>query len=305
MSAGEPQPPRLIDAHHHLWDLGSMRYPWLQDGPPVEEDRSGLAPIRKDYLVDAFRADAADVALVGSVHVEAAHDPSCPVLETQWLDRQAQATGLPTAIVAHARLEDARLANVLEDHAHSPRLRGIRQMLNWEPDEPIAARPDLLGDPAWEAGLDMLAERGLLFDLQVFPSQLRQAADVVERHPEVTFVLNHGGYLQRRTPERTRMWTEGIRRLGQLPNTAVKASSYASVEPSYSPDGLRRFLGELRSAFGPSRVLFGSNFPVDSRFIGYGEQVAAHARAVADWDPADQDRYFFANATELYRLPSS
>lgn len=300
----EELPSRFIDAHHHLWDLRNMRYPWLQDGPPIEEDTSGLAPIRRDYLPCDFRSDTAWLPLVASVHVEAAHDPESPVRETQWLDRTAAHERVPTVIVAFARLEDPGLEELLDAHARSPRLRGIRQMLNWEPQERVAERPDLLTDARWESGLALLAERGLVFDLQVFPSQLQQAADVVARNSDVTFVLDHGGYLQPRNPKRSRVWRDGIRQLAESPNVFVKASSFASVDPAYAASGLRSFLDELREVFGPNRVMFGSNFPVDRRFIGYREQVEAHAAVTRGWGERDRDRYFFANAADVYRIES-
>src|SRR5690606_11222485 len=123
----------LVDAHHHLWDLSHGRYPWLQDGPPVEEDSSGLASIRQNYLPADYLRDTENVRILGTVHVEAASDPERPVAETRWLAATRKRTGTPSAIVAFARLEQPDLDDVLTAHSRTPEVRGIRQMLNWEP----------------------------------------------------------------------------------------------------------------------------------------------------------------------------
>lgn len=297
------RPSRIIDAHHHLWDLERHRYPWLQDGPPPEEDDSGLAPIRATHLPVHYREAAEQAPIFGTVHVEAAHDPAHPAVETSWVDGTADREGFPQALVAFARLQAADAPAVLEAHGRSRRLRGIRQMLNWEPGEEIAERPDLLDDPAWLAGLELLTEHGLSFDLQLFPSQLARAAEVVGDHPGVLFVLNHGGYLQEANPPRTATWRHGMMLLAQNSNLVVKASSYGSIDPRFDPEGLRWYLSELAEIVGPERMLWGSNFPVEKRHIGFGEQLEAYLRITEDWSAPDVDAFYARNALAVYRIP--
>ncbi|WP_022872968.1 amidohydrolase family protein [Nesterenkonia alba] len=281
-----PQPQRIVDAHHHLWDIERNRYPW---------DFS--------YLAQDYTADVGAAPVVGTVHVEAAHDPHHPVAETRWLEEVAQHSGFPQAIVAYAPLESAALRQLLDDHAAaSPRLRGIRQMLNWEPQDQIARRPGLLDDPAWEAGLDELARRELSFDLQVFPSQLQRAAEVVAAHPEVLFILNHGGYLQQATDERDDLWRAGLRALAASENVVVKASAYGSVEPAFSEEGLTRYVTELAEVFGVERLLWGSNVPVEKQHVSFTNQLDAFLRVTADWSVTERAAFYAENALRIYRI---
>lgn len=300
-------PDRLVDAHHHLWDLGRNRYPWLQDGPPIDEDTSGLAAIRRDYLPGDYLRDTATTRILASVHVEAASDPDDPVRETRWVEEMATESGVPSAIVAFARLERPGLEALLDTHGRTAALRGIRQMLNWEPEEQVAERAGILDDPRWAEGLDALIERDLSFDLQVFPSQLLRAVEVLETRPDLRVVLDHGGFLQEGTPERWRTWEAGIRRLARLPNVTVKVSSYLSVDPRIDRpgwhDGLQRFVDALAAAFGPDRMMFGSNLPVDGRFASFERIVASVARATCGWSPRDRDALFVDVARRVYRIP--
>src|SRR3954449_7716101 len=117
--------PRIIDAHHHLWDLRVNRYPWLTDA-----NREMLigdpAPIAKNYLVSEFLADSARQNVVKSVHLEAGHSGDDPVLETAWLQSVADdpaSRGFPHAIVAFANLADADLERTLERHRQYPNVR--------------------------------------------------------------------------------------------------------------------------------------------------------------------------------------
>ena len=125
----------IIDAHHHLWDLGLGKHAWLSPEPGREMVFGDPSPLYRDYLPADLRRDAAGQSLAGSVHVEAGWDRADPVGETRWLDGLAAATGLPTALVVYAPLDDPRVQGVLEAHlAASPRVRGVRFILSWHED---------------------------------------------------------------------------------------------------------------------------------------------------------------------------
>src|SRR5260370_41682788 len=120
----------VADAHHHLWDLKALRYPWLQ-GPPGAEGFSGdTSPIRRDYSIDDFLADSRGSGVVRSVHVQAEADPSDPVAETRWLQRIADAHGFPHDLVAFVALDKKDAETILEGHCQYANMGGIRQLLN-------------------------------------------------------------------------------------------------------------------------------------------------------------------------------
>ncbi|UNX54299.1 amidohydrolase family protein [Georgenia sp. TF02-10] len=296
-------PRRVVDAHHHLWNLETGRYPWLQGPRQDKEDTTGIGPFQHNYLPADLLADVGPVPLVSSVHVEAAWDADSATEETRWLAAVAHQHGFPQAIVAGIQLERPDAADLLEQHLAAAPVRGVRQMLDWDPRPGATVQPPrLMEDPAWLHGLSLLAPRGLSFDLQVLPQQLAQAADVAARFPETAFVLNHGGYHAQRDDETERAWRAGIARLALLPNVTVKSSGYDAVDPTWEPAAFRDYLRALVEEFGPSRVMFASNFPIDRRTIGYADLVAMCAWALDDLSEDELDAYFARNAARTYRI---
>lgn len=295
-------PPRVVDAHHHLWDLGTGRYPWLQGPRQSPDDLSGIGPFQRTYRVGDLLAAAAGVPLIASVHVEAAWDADSPTQETRWLQSVAGDTGFPQAIVAAAHLEDPHAARILDEHLASENVRGVRQMLDWDPRPGAAQPPKLLGDPDWVAGLALLAPRNLSFDLQVLPNQLGAAARVVRRYPDTVFILDHGGYHMARDPAAECTWRAGIQLLAACPNVCVKTSGYDAVDRSWAPAGFRMFIRTLVEAFGPDRTMFASNFPIDARGIHFPQLVALCRWALDDLTKEERDAFFAATAAQIYRL---
>lgn len=292
---------RIVDAHHHLWDLGLNCYPWLQGPRQDPADVTGIGSLQDNYLVEDLRADTVGLPLRASVHVEAAHESSDPVRETRWLQCQSDTEGLPTAIVAAAVLEEPGVEEILDAHLEYPAVRGVRQMLDRNRFTGASEESALMEDPTWLRGLDLLVERGLSFDLQVLPSQLPTAARLAADYPSLVFVLNHGGYHVPASAENARQWRDGIAQVAGVPNVVVKASGYDVVDPTWGA-GYRDYVTTLLDAFGVDRVMFASNFPVDRRTTTYTALVEATLAATSELTTEEVDCFFFSNAVRIYRL---
>ena len=147
---------KIVDAHHHLWDLGrGYNYPWLQNKPSGEGMLGDLKPIARDYLLRDYRADTANYDLVGSVHIEAV--PADPVIETRWLQATTNSDGLPSGIVAGVELQKAGAERVIAEHVSFPNVRGIRQIVNWHKNAKYTfTGHDFLTNDAWLAGFRLL-----------------------------------------------------------------------------------------------------------------------------------------------------
>lgn len=163
----------VIDAHHHLCNISRQSYPWLErpagEGFPYHGDDG---PIRRDYHLHDYLADASGIRLAGSVHVE--NGAADPRAETTWLAEVMRSSPVPAALIAKVDLLAASAEADLEWQAAQPGVRGIRQILSWHPD-PLythTSRPDIIDDPAWLASFRRLAALGLSFDLQVYPHQM-------------------------------------------------------------------------------------------------------------------------------------
>lgn len=292
-------PRRIVDAHHHLWDLSVGRYAW-QSGRTLGDDAS---PFDRNYLISDFRRDAEDLEMAASVHVEAAWiGKGYPVAESAWLSSIIADSAIPVVHIAYAELEKPAAEEQLDRHLAVAPVRGVRQMLDWDPRTTAENRFDLMSNPDWLRGLSLLASRNLTFDLQIAPEQMEQASEVVDAFPEVTFILNHGG-LRGPLDERSRSeWVKGIKELSRRPNTVAKASGFENVEAPWNHGAFKSFLRRLLDNFGPSRVMFGSNFPIARTSISYRELVASCESALRGLTAAEQHMFFSENAQRVYRI---
>ena len=295
---------QVVDPHVHFWDLATHHYPWLAN--PGTSFVGDARELKHDYLPADLRRDAGGIDVLKVVHVEANHDPADPVEETRWLQSlaDAKAPGWPDAIVAAADLSDANAERTLAAHAAFARTRGIRQILNVH-DNPLYdyVGRHYLRDDAWRRRFGLLARYGLSFDLQLYPSQMADAAALARAHPDVQLIVNHTGmFVDRDSVAGYRAWRDGLRLLAACPNVAIKISGLAMFDHRWTVESLRPYVLETIDAFGAERAMFASNFPVDRLFGTYGDLWRAYASIVAGASDDERAALFVRNAERVYRL---
>lgn len=252
---------RIVDAHHHLWNLSAVHYPWLA-ATGVRRFFGDPTPIQRDYELPDFRADHAGADVVASVHIQVG--AADPLAETRWLAEQAETHDWPLAIVAAADLTAPDLAAQLDAHeaASAGRLRGIRQIVARHPSEDGPRPGALLRDPAFARGLALLAERGLSFDLQLVPSLLTPAAQLFATVPGLRVALCHAGSPWDASPAGMAAWEDGLARFADLPDTTAKISGLGMLRSDSG--GAAVIADALLRRFGAHRTMWGSNCPVDA-----------------------------------------
>src|SRR5882757_8045938 len=188
------KPVPTIDAHHHIWRLDDL--PWLS-GPQVPRIFGPYQPICRDYTIEEYRSDLAGSDVVKSVYIQTNWPAGRSFDEAQWVQSVSDASGWPHANVAHADLADPEAGALIARLAKLPAVRGIRQQLQWHenPQCRFAPRPDVMNDENWRRGLAMLAGHALLFELQIFASQMTDGARLARSFPDTIFVLEHAGML--------------------------------------------------------------------------------------------------------------
>lgn len=295
--------PPIADAHHHLWDMRDYHV-WLHANPRVVNFVGDYEQICQDYLATDYLADAADMPLVASVHVQAEFDPSNPVGETEWLSRQAEQTGFPMGIVGFADLSHPDVQSLLEAHARFDRFRGIRHMINWDtvPGRSFAEHGDFMSSDEWRRGFGLLAKMGLRFDMQIWPNQMQEAAALIGAHPDARVALNHTGFPIDRDQASMDMWRAGMRALAANPNVSVKISGLGMLDHDWTTDSIRPIVLEAIDIFGPDRAMFASNFPVDKLYSDYGTIFRAFNEITAGFTPQERERLFAGTAIEFYDL---
>lgn len=292
---------KVVDPHFHLWDLTTGNYPHFET--PSEGFIGSNAAIARSYLWEEFLAEGGGaVELVGAVHVEAI--PVDPLRETEYMQAVADRAGVPLGIVARADLTAPDIGEVLDRHAAAaPALRGVRQILNRHQD-PLYnyVDTDFMRAPGFDDGLRALATRGLVFDLQIYPGQMEEAAALAVRHQELAFVLNHAGMWVDRTLAGWRAWRDGLRRLAACDNVSVKISGLGMFDREWTNASIRPLVLETLDAFGAGRAMFASNFPVDKLFSDYPAVWRAFERIVADLSEHERAALFRGSAVAAYRL---
>lgn len=295
-------PERIIDAHHHLWDLDICHYPWLME-KGVKRFFGDPAPIQKNYLPPDFRQDFGDLPVRKSVHIQVGVDESDAINETVWLQNMAQQFDLPHAIVAFADLTASDLAKNLDAHGAANNLRGVRQIVGRSSAEDAKTGTSaLLDNPVFRAGLILLGKNGLSFDLQLTPPLMERAAELFNSTPETPLALCHCGSLSDFSPEGVQQWGHGLHQLARHDNILCKISGFGMFDHNWSEDSIRDYVRRAIDIFGPGRVAFGSNFPVDKLYGSYGDVMGSYLEITADFSDSERDAMFHDNAAKFYRI---
>jgi predicted TIM-barrel fold metal-dependent hydrolase len=293
----------FVDAHVHFWDLAQLRYPWLT-APFADDGPNGsVEAIARTYLPEDYRADLAGWDLRGAVHVDAGAEAPLALDETAWLEAQADAAGLPTAIVAFAALHEPGAAALLERHAAHGRVRGIRHIVNWHADPRRTYTPaDLTADDAWWTGYGLLARFGLSFDLQCYPGQMPGLAPLLAKHDDVPVVIDHLGQPVVTDADGVAQWRAGMRALAAMPHVHVKLSGFGFIHRDWTVERVRPFVDETVALFGPQRCLVASDFPTDQLFATPARCLEALATLTAGYSDDERRDLWGRNADRVYRL---
>jgi L-fuconolactonase len=276
-----------IDAHHHVWDLSVRDQDWIR-GPEMDALRRSFS--MADLSPEAERAGVTGSVLVQTVTVSD---------ETPEMLAPAVSEPLVSAVVGWMDLTAESIADDLAALVSGPGgryLSGIRHQVQSEPDPDWLRRPDVLG------GLRAVAAAGLCYDLVIRPHQLPSASYAAAAVPELFFILDHAGKPPIATGE-LEPWAGSLRELAAHPNTACKLSGLVTeATPGASAAAFRPFASVILSAFGPERVMFGSDWPVCLLVSDYARVVALTQTLPADLSAAEQAAVFAGTAARVYGI---
>lgn len=263
-----------VDAHHHLWDLRAVSYPWIMDKTP--RFFGDHAPIRRDYLIDEFQAECAPLGINASVHIQVGAADA--LAEARWIESVAEAhPDWPIVQVAFCDLADPDFEEVLAKLRRLRTLRGVRQIVGRSPlEDAKTGTNDLLENPRFLDGLKRLGELGLVFDLQLIPSLIPRVEELLSKAPDTKIALCHAASPHDRSPEGFEVWASHIKSLAALKNVSCKLSGFGMFDHKWRLDDLRPFFDICLKSFGEARLMFGSNFPVDKLSSSYAQLVARY-----------------------------
>lgn len=279
---------RIVDAHHHLWDLGVRDQDWIT-GP-------ALAPLRRDFLLGDYRSVADVNGIAASVVVQTVTVPG----ETPELLALAAASDLIAGVVGWTDLAAPDVGDKIAALTEMPggaKLVGLRHQVQSEPDPDWLTQPDVL------RGLGAIARAGLVYDLVITAGQLSASARAAAAVPDLVFVLDHLG----KPPiaaGHTEPWAQDLRGLAALPNTVAKLSGLVTEADwrRWQVADLRPYAEVALEAFGPARMMFGSDWPVCTLAATYPDVLAAARDLTAGLSPAEREALFAGTATSVYGL---
>lgn len=278
----------MIDAHHHLWDLSVRDQPWISG--------DAMAPIRRDFGPDDLAAVAGPAGATATVLVQTVTVPQ----ETPEFLNIAESNDLVAAVTGWVDLTATSVVDdiaALVDGPGGRWLRGIRHQVQGEPDPRWLCREDV------RRGLRAVADAGLVYELLTLPHQLPAAIETVEALSEATFVLDHcskppiaSGDLE--------PWASQVRVLASYGNVSCKLSGLVTEADwsDWTVQQLRPYVGVVLEAFGPDRLMFGSDWPVCLLAASYQEVLDAARTLTAELSDAEREAVFGGTAARVYGL---
>ncbi len=301
----------MTDAHHHLWDLAAREHRWLMGSQAWASDDE-LARLRRSYTLADLVPLAAAAGVTATVVIQTAAEswetPDLLALAAG-LDPDAAGGGaaapepggggLLAGVVGWTDLTAPAVADELAALRALPGgefLCGIRHPVRAEAD------PDWLARPAVLRGLRALAAAGLSFDIVTLPHQLPAAVAAARSVPELSFVLDHLGGPPAGPGHESAdgAWADAISSLAALPNVTCKLSGAHTVPARASE--LRPFCETVLAAFGPGRLMFGTDWPVSTLAAAYGQVCDMYRELTAQLSTAEREAIFDRTARRVYQL---
>lgn len=277
----------IIDTHLHVIDKTALRYPWLENTPPLD----------RDFSYATYAAEARRLGIEAAFHMEVDVAEGDMEAETENVASLANPPdSLIVGAIASCRPENEEFPAYLERQKANPLIRGFRRVLHVMPD-------GLSEQPLFRENVRRLSGTGFTFDLCVLPRQLPKAVALIDLAPEVQFILDHCG-----TPDikggALEPWRTHMKEISQRPNVATKISgvvAYADAE-RWTLETLKPWVEHTVECFGWDRLVWGSDWPVCTLGGGLSTWVAATHALFSGTSEEERAKLFSGNAKRLWKL---
>jgi L-fuconolactonase len=281
--------PETIDAHHHLWRYNPADYDW------IDED---MQPLRRDFLPADLTAAMATAEIDGTIVVQARQTLD----ETRFLLDLADANPAIRGVVGWAPIAGEDFPGCMEQFDGRDKLKGLRHVIQGEKDEHYILRED------FNSGIRTLAGSGLIYEILIFERHLADTIYFVDEHPDQPFVLDHiakpliaGAVLQ--------PWASRMMELGERENVWCKLSGLvteadwrAKGHAAWTTETLKPYLDVAVEAFGPARLMAGSDWPVCLLASGYAQWFQLLHDYFAPFTETERAAIFGGTAIDVYGL---
>jgi len=273
-----------IDAHHHLWKYNERDYRWMSDA---------MTALRRNFLIPELEDVIRESGVEGTVAVQARQTTE----ETEWLLDLAARHSFIFGVVGWVPLTARDVARHLEQFVQQSKLKAVRHVLHDEPDDFYMLRDD------FNRGVGMLQRYHLAYDILIFEHHLPQTLAFVDRHPRQIFVVDHIAKPRIRDGILS-PWRERLRDLARRENVYCKISGMVTEAEwkTWTPDTLRPYFDAVLSAFGPKRLMFGSDWPVLTLAGDYKTWMNTFASFICGLSPDEQESIRRGTAIAAYQI---
>ena len=273
-----------IDAHQHFWIYEPREYDWIDDR---------LASLRRDFLPADLKPELARFGFEGSIAVQARQS----LEDTRWLLELADRAPFIVGVVGWVDLCSTHVRRDLERFAKHPKFRGVRHVVQSEPDDRFLLRPD------FQRGVSALAEFELTYDILIYPRHLQAAIEFARQYPRQRFVLDHLAKPLIASGE-IAAWEQDIRELARNENVVCKVSGLVTEADwkNWEPEQFRPYLDVVFEAFGPRRLMIGSDWPVCTVAATYERAVDVVMDYLQQFSEGDREAVLGGTAVRFWRL---
>jgi L-fuconolactonase len=274
----------IIDSHHHYWHYNPVEYDWIDDSMKV---------IRTDFLPVKLEQTIREAGIDGVVSVQARQS----VTETDWLIRMAHENKFMKGVVGWLPLINDNIEAYLIKYSGEKLLKGVRHVVQGESDPEFILRSD------FNHGISLLKKYSLVYDILIVERQLPNTIKFVDRHPDQVFVLDH---IAKPLIGKNELspWKENIQELAKRENVSCKISGMVTEADfnSWTPEQLQPYFDVVLEAFGPDRLLFGSDWPVCLVATSYKNWADLVRKNISSFSETEQAKIMGENAIRIYKL---
>jgi L-fuconolactonase len=275
--------PLKLDSHQHFWKYSDAEYGWIED-----------PKLRRDFLPDDLHKQLRAAKIDGSISVQARQTTG----ETEWLLSLAARYSFLKGVVGWVPLISPTVEADIEKFAADKKLKAVRHVVQDEQDDQYILRED------FNAGVALLDKHGLAYDILIFDRHLPYAIEFVDRHPKQRFIVDH--IAKPRIREGAVLpWRDNLREMAKRPNVWCKISGVVTEadHKHWTEAQLRFYIDTAIDAFGPKRIMFGSDWPVCLSATTYQDWRDLMHRATQKLSESEQAAIFGGTAAEAYRIP--
>ena len=274
----------IIDSHQHFWIYNPVEYDW------IDED---MKKIRRDFLPDDLKPVINSTGVDGVITVQARQT----IEETDWILKHASNNDFIKGVVGWFPLTDLHVEDYLEKYKDHPMLKGLRHVLQGEPDQEYMLRAD------FNRGIRLLNKYDLVYEILIFERHLPITIEFVDTHPDQVFILDHIGkpIIKNNVIE---PWKKNIFELAKRDNVFCKISGMVTEADyrNWTVKQLYPYLDTVLEAFGADRLIFGSDWPVCLVACEYRQWFNIVKDFISRLNDTEQDGILGLNAQRIYKL---